>query len=229
MIPKHFKRAKFAATAAAIAFGTLAGGANGSIIFSGDFGDLDSPTEPGFIEITRDITFTLTSSFRTDILRVVLDEAVIDPVTNNFLFGPDYTFLLNGAEVTTFAFFVDSGSDIRDLTEKDASILFFFDPIAFMEGDTITVLAGDPLGFAPTDDPNPQFNDFVFTGDVFIVSGGDVNPDGTFGETLPDGLSVGDAVRRSANVSLASVPEPSSALLVALGALGAVARRRRVR
>jgi hypothetical protein len=156
------------------------------------------------IEITEDITFTISATGNFWIL--VFDEWVTSDgnLTQSSQTPVILAYSLNGIDFTMSDIqFVDNFSfSVSDISANDGYLATATDPVAVTIGDTFVIKAGSWAMAA-----DPQLNPGIigtFNGSAFLAN---------------------DSGDRISNV--VRVPEPSSTLLLALGACGLAARRRR--
>lgn len=164
-----------------------------------------SPTEstPGSLEITNDITFTISVPGAT-VMGFVLDDWIegAEGTRSSFFSGISYS--INGAgPYTTDAYLLDSMWGMGELTASDGLINVTYLPAVF-NGNALTLKAGSYV-LPPGVSLLPQVNQ-VFTGNMFVVSG--------------DGI-------RISSIETAAVPEPAAAALLLGGVASAVVFSRR--
>jgi len=200
----HTKVATLAATL--IIFGSLAGGANAAVIFSNPGGTLN-------VTFTDAVDYTVNSSQTFDYYHLIIRDVYTSAQPNNWSGGSGVA----GASSTATLTHINSGL-ANDGSVFDSAILNYNVPdsndlilgfhwssvLPVTSGDTFTLSAGtyftNHLNVALPDSNATSF-------DTLLVNGGSFNQ-ATSVQTL--------------------IPEPSSALLVGLSALGlAVARRRK--
>mgnify|MGYP000014664951 CR=1 FL=1 len=193
-------------TATLITFGSLVGGANAAITVSGLFSDGSAD-----ISITQDITYTVTVG--GVFTGLVLDEwltydgsqqtsGLVDSNRNSYSVEISINGMINQL-VNGWSFVENHGlAAFNDLTINDGYFAASTMRPTLMVGDTITIRAS--------------------TWDVDSISGFNQASVGTFS---------GDTFLISSNgtrlTNIVAVPEPSASLLLGLGALGLVARRKR--
>lgn len=175
-----------------------AGNAFAAIIVTGDINDGLT------LQITAPIHFTTTAPINTGIA-VILDNWVeTDSSATMSVMTPSIPMLADGVPlaISNSAFYDNTNNDALDVTAGDGVIIFVFDDGQQPVGTLITLPAG-VWTIAGNADFNPAILQ-TFTGDMFL---GDL-----------DGNRVSDIV--------SLVPEPSAALLGAVGALALLKRRR---
>lgn len=199
----HTKVATLAATL--IIFGSLAGGVNAAVIFSNLGGTLN-------VTFTDAVDYTVNSSQTTNYYHLVIRDVYTSAQTNNWSGGDGVA----GASSTAILTHINSGL-ANDGNVFDSGILNYNVP---ENNDLI-------LGF--------RWSSYltVTSGDTFTLSAGTYSTN--LNIALPDSnaasfdtLLINGAQFTQATSVQTLIPEPSSALLVGLSALGlAVARRRK--
>lgn len=181
-------------------FGSLAGGANAAITFE-SIGS--NQYRANFDPITFNVT-TNTSAF------YISFEDFFTTSSGSFgsAISGDFSYSLNGASSVTVNHTSSSGTvSFSPGGITDANDLYF----NFSGGPLVDI--GDTISISG--------NNLVFS----TASIGGIPNSGTFNATLAN--SAFTAISNDVAVSLVSVPEPSSTLLLGLGALGFVFRRKR--
>lgn len=184
-----------------ITFGALAGGANAAISVTGN------PQVSATVQVTSPYFWTITSS--GDVSAFVLNDAMSSldgSETAASLVGfLSFTNLTTGISSNSYAF-QDGNYANNNVTEGD-SYFYFLNPLSVTVGDIVQLSPTAPISFADSNF-DPDWNGLSFVGDTFLTN--------DFGIALTA-------------LTPTPVPEPSSALLVSLGAFGIVARRRRIK
>lgn len=159
----------------------------------------------GSLQITEDIIFTMTTGMAGSGISIVMDQAISSPdgTVHGTLFpGLEFALSFNGGVPVFYSgFMVDDSFSQLDLTAND-SYFGTSDSVSFAMGDTVTVKAATYVlqaGFAF----NPQSSQ-TFTGVLFVTD------------------SVGNRIS-----NFVALPEPSSALMGAMGAGLLLGNRRR--
>ena len=165
---------------------------------------LPTATVAGKIEFTQDINFFITVAGTLNVL--VFDEWVTSDGTETpiYVLSPNgLSYSLNGgspAMTSGISFYDNLGASAGNITPNDG-YLYTAGP-ALVIGDVFTIKAA--IYTIPAGSPPPEFNlqaGQTFTGNMFLTN--------NYGSTLNG-----------------AVPEPSAALLGAIGALGLLRRRR---
>ena len=170
-------------------------------------------TQTGSIEISHDISFTLTSPSGGDgnALTMVMDQFVTPDANPTLYYGSvsnAFNFRVNSDPVASAPFdFLDNVNFSQNAWTPDDGYFFIFFPtlvtgeVFTVTAQTITLAAGSlPAGF------NPEAEQ-TFAGNMFLTDG--------------------SGNRISGNVSVGLIPEPSSTALLGLGGLALMLRRRR--
>ena len=194
-----------ALAATLITFGSLAGGANAAITFSQEAGT-------GVLEVhfSQAISFNVTTSANFNIYNVVLEDVYSVNQTENWgnlsTTTSTTTLTLNNPGSIQNSTCFDGGIlSFGALDLNDLGLIFVFPSSQTVGiGDTFLLSAGTYSFEKPL--PLPDVTSFS----AYVVKGSDIS-------------------QVSNSVPVSSIPEPSSALLVGLGALGLVASRRRIK
>lgn len=173
---------------------------NAAIVLSGNF-NTGTPTPT--LTITEDIVFNITTGGSTYYL--VFDEWTVfdgSDVGVNDLPAQSFSFALNDSAGTTelYALTDSFPGSFGSVTANDGSLLF--NQINVIAGDILTVKAGS-YTFGNHTSFNLALAGISFTGDTFLADGG---------------------FNRLSNI--VTVPEPSAALLGAMGGLFLLRRKR---
>ena len=183
----------------------LSTGSYGVVVVTGDIA-----TGSGVVTVTEDIVFNVTARGNVNVIAFDDWTATSDSDWNYPPLNPaSFTIVLNGVEIVApFASFTDNRySDIHDLKANDTYFAFHTPGtrgIAVTAGDTFVFKAGS-WSVSATPTFNPAVSG-VFDGNAFLVD--------------YSGRRVSDFVQ---------VPEPSTPLLLLLGALMCFLRRRVLR
>jgi hypothetical protein len=194
---KHNKVATLAATL--ITFGSLAGGANAAITFSGDLVAGLTVSVSSSVNFTVDQNAGGLGTIYLGFQDVYTSDQTFD---NQSTIVQPITLTLNGGTPVSANSFLHSNV-LGEVSPRDFYVGFDFSGQSVSVGDTFVLSSG-------TATSNPNF-------DIPDAVGATVELDlfnSNNGNTLTSGAIV-------------SVPEPSSAILLGLGALGVLVRRKR--
>lgn len=196
---KHTKVATLAATL--ITFGSLAGGANGAILINDEGGGT-------YQAVINPITISITNTVG-DVGFLVFEDYFTSNSTSsgNAINPTNMTISINGGPAVNLSQSSFTGKISSTFSSFDQNDLFF----DFNNGASRqSLIAGDIVEIG---------GDFRFSG----ISDGVASSATSVTAYLVNGSS---SIAGSTTVNISSVPEPSSALLLGLGALGIVARRK---
>lgn len=197
---KHTKVATLAATL--ITFGSLAGGANAAISFTSMGNDL-------VVNITSPISFSVTTALATDTRWGLRLENVFTVAQS--------TNIVPGSTTST----IDLAGTTSTTTLNQHGVFTF----GSTTGQDLFVF-WNPPSYTPTINDSISISSGTFTLNGFLDSG--ISPDTVATSTTASIIqgANGKAIA-STSVALLAIPEPSSALLLGLGALSLLARRKR--
>ena len=196
---KHTLKTVRALAGTLITFGSLAGGANAAITFSGDL------VAGLTVSVSSPVIFTVDQNaggLDTIFLGFQDVYSSDQPFDNQVIISQPITLTLNGGTPVSATSFLHSNI-VGEVSPRDFFVGFNFSGQSVSVGDVFVLSSG-----SATSNPNFDIPDAVGATvelDLF---------DGNNGNTLTSGATV-------------SVPEPSSAVLFGLGTLGIVALRRR--
>ena len=186
------------------AFAALSAPLSAAIIIAGDVG---TPGAPCTLTITTDIVSEITADPINGITCLVFDNWVTADAAQDFAsLAPELAFTVNdGPTVSLESMLADNWVDgpLPDMEAGDGYLYVWFGDTPLQTGDIFTIKAGT-YTFNSVAGMNPQIAQ-TFEGNFFIAD---------------------ETGTRIANIVDLSVPEPSAALLGAVGSLALLRRRR---